>query len=105
MDPSQTNKLAMRWFDGDHLKIVKSLKNSKEHSFKYIGTLLNEKEPYIVEAYNQGMMTGAQSYSYIEYKELILIFVRILCDKKYKSKIVDYVSKNFYPIEECLQIC
>lgn len=51
------------------------------------------------------MMTGAQSYSYIEYKELILIFVRILCDKKYKSKIVDYVSKNFYPIEECLYIC
>jgi len=31
--------------------------------------------------------------------------VEILCNKKHRSKIVDYVSRSYFPIDESLQIC
>lgn len=46
-----------------------------------------------------------QSRLYNDYKQLILRFITILCQKKYRSKIVEYVKKKYYPIEECLKIC
>ena len=40
-----------------------------------------------------------------KYIELLLHFVEILCHKKYKSKIVEFVSRSYFPIDESLQIC
>ena len=31
--------------------------------------------------------------------------MEILCSKKYKSKIVDFVSRSYFPIDESLKIC
>lgn len=39
------------------------------------------------------------------YIDLLLSFVEILCLKKYRSKIVDYVSRSYFPIDESLRIC
>ena len=35
----------------------------------------------------------------------MLQFVEILCHKKYRSKIVDFVSRSYFPIDESLKIC
>ena len=40
-----------------------------------------------------------------KYVDLILIFVETLCHKRYRSKIVEYVSRQYFPIEESLKIC
>ena len=40
-----------------------------------------------------------------KYIDLLLQFVEILCHKKYRSKIVDYVSRSYFPIDESLRIC
>jgi hypothetical protein len=36
---------------------------------------------------------------------ILLIFTKLLCEKKFKSKIVDFVSRSYFPIDKCLQIC
>jgi len=46
-----------------------------------------------------------QSSIYNDYKDLILKFVNILCEKKFRGKLVDYVKKKYFPIQECLKIC
>ncbi len=60
-----------------------------------------------MKEYNSIIMSGNRitSRSYNDYKELMLIFIRVLCGKTYKSKIVEYVKKSYYPIPECLKIC
>ena len=40
-----------------------------------------------------------------KYIEILLHFVDILCNKKYKSKIVDFVQRSYFPIDESLAIC
>lgn len=68
--------------------------------------MLNSNEKKIMEEYNNVIMSGHKYIStfYNIYKDLILIFTRILCEKKYRSKIGDYVKKKYYPIDDCLKI-
>ena len=54
------------------------------------------------------MVTGfSANYAPSEkYKKLILKLVEILCtNKKYRDKAMEYVSREYFPINECLQIC
>ena len=39
------------------------------------------------------------------YVDLLLRFVEILCHKKYRNKIVDFVQRSYFPIDESLKIC
>lgn len=59
-----------------------------------------------MEEHNNVIMSGGRNKSafYNCYKEMILIFTRILCEKKYRSKIGDFVKKKYYPIDDCLKI-
>ena len=41
----------------------------------------------------------------IKFSNLLLHFVEILCERKFRTKIVEYVSRSYFPIEECLKIC
>lgn len=36
---------------------------------------------------------------------MMLKFVEVLCEKKYRSRIVEYVSQSYYPIDDSLAIC
>ena len=40
-----------------------------------------------------------------KFNELLLIFVDILCQKRHRNKIVDFVSRSYFPINESLKIC
>ena len=73
-------------------------------AFKYLSTLLADKEPEIEKEYNSLMISGGKLSSrlYNEYNHLILRFVRVLCEKKYRSKLAEYVKKKYYPVDECL---
>ena len=35
----------------------------------------------------------------------MLMFIEVLCEKKYKYRIVEYVSRSYFPIDQCLKIC
>jgi hypothetical protein len=52
-------------------------------------------------------MSGGRlvSRSYNLYKDLMLRFVRVLCEKKFRPKLVEFVKKKYFPIVDCLQIC
>ena len=45
------------------------------------------------------------SRAYDLYKDLMLRFVKILCSKKFRPHLVEYVKKKYFPIVECLEIC
>jgi hypothetical protein len=30
--------------------------------------------------------------------------MKVLCEKKYRVKLVEYVKKKYYPVDECLEI-
>jgi hypothetical protein len=49
-------------------------------------------------------MSGGRfiSISYNVYKDLMLKFVTVLCEKKFRSKLVEFVKKKYFPIVECL---
>lgn len=52
------------------------------------------------------MISGGRLSSklYNEYKELMLRFIQVLCEKKYRIKLAEYVKKKYYPADECLSI-
>lgn len=41
----------------------------------------------------------------VKYTKLILKLVRILCEKKFRKYALDYMQKDYFPIDECLEIC
>ena len=40
-----------------------------------------------------------------KYKKLIVKLVEILCEKKYRKLAMEYVQRDYFPIDECLEIC
>lgn len=40
-----------------------------------------------------------------KYKKLIYKLVNILCTKQYRKMAIEYVSRDYFPIDECLEIC
>ena len=52
-------------------------------------------------------MTSATGHMGVskKYSDLLLHFVEILCEKKFKNQIVEFVGRNYFPIDESLVIC
>ena len=104
MDPVQTVKLCDQWFDGDYNSVARALKEQKDLSFSFLNTVLQQNEQKIIaECENAGNMTGYRPSQ--RYIELLLHFVEILCHKKHRNKIVDFVQRSYFPIDESLRIC
>jgi hypothetical protein len=76
--------------------------------FKYLSTLLTDKEPVISELHSSliiaGMASSIESETYAKYKELMLRFVKtllmIIKEKPYRGLLADFVKKKYVPIEE-----
>lgn len=104
MDSTLTMKLTEQWLDHDHSKVVESLNENHDLAFKYLSNLLAEKEPEIEKEYNSLMMSGGRLSSrlYNEYKHLMLKFVKVLSERKYRNKLAEYVKKKYYPADDCL---
>ena len=52
------------------------------------------------------MAIGQQdSTLYDKFIPILLIFVELLCEKKFRPKIVEFVSRNYFPVDQCLKIC
>ena len=104
MDPVQTVKLCNQWFESDYNSIARELKEQKDLSYNFLTTVLSQNEQRIIqECENSGMVNSYRPSQ--KFIDLLLQFVEILCHKKYKSKIVDYVSRSYFPIDESLRIC
>lgn len=59
-----------------------------------------------MEEYMQTVIAGSNNVGPSDkYKKLIIKLVTILCTKKYRSKCADYVTRDYFPIDECLEIC
>lgn len=84
MDASHTIKLVEQWLmedsksSYDHLQIVdERLKNDTDLTFKYLSTLLTDKEPQIYDEH-QKLLIGGGGPGFAKYKELVLRFVKVL---------------------------
>lgn len=118
MNPEKTVQLCDQWFEGDYYQIVKAINSftpSKSYAcqlcFNYINTVLEVQKHAIMEEHKQntinsyaggGSGAGTQSD---KYKELILELTRIVCKKQYRKNAMEYVQREYFPIEECLKIC
>ena len=81
-----------------------SLKDQKDHAFNFLSTVLALNEEKIIhECENSKSITVYRPSQ--KYLELLLKFVEVLCHRKFRSKIVNFVSRNYFPIEESLKIC
>ena len=106
MDPVQAVKLCDMWFEGDYESIAKALKGQKELCFNFLNTVITQNEEKIVEEYEDSVISSAIRIGPgAKFANLLLHFVEILCEKKFRSKIVEYVSKSYFPIQESLNIC
>jgi hypothetical protein len=107
MDPSQTCKICKQWFDNKHLQIVKALKDANDLTYKYINTVLNQNEKEVIQLYNSSLIEGQKVFGpENEYHELMMRMLTILCkERKQRSKVIEYVSRSYFPIDECLAIC
>ncbi len=104
MDPEQTVKLCDQWFESDYNSIARALKDRKDLAFAFLSTVLKQNEERIVfECENSGPVAGYRPSQ--KFIDLLLHFVEILCHKKYRAKIVEYVSRSYFPIDESLKIC
>jgi len=104
MDPAQTVKLCDTWFDGDYNAVARALKEQKDLSFNFLHTVLLQNEHKIIaECENSQHMQGYRPSQ--KYIDLLLHFVEILCNKKHRSRIVDFVQRSYFPIDESLRIC
>ena len=107
MDPVQAVKLCDVWFDGDYEKVATELNEHKDLAFSFLNTVLQQNEQRITDEYNNSIMTSATGHMGVskKYSDLLLHFVEILCEKKFKNQIVEFVSRNYFPIDRSLEIC
>jgi hypothetical protein len=106
MDPMQTVNLCDVWFDSDYELIAKELLDHKDLAFSFLNTVVTQNEPQIIKEYNNSVRARGDDYGPSErFISLLLIFVEILCEKKFRSRIVEYVSRNYFPVDQSLKIC
>lgn len=77
-----------------------------ELCFSFINKVLDLKQQTITEEYMQTVVRGANDVGPSDkYKKLIVKLVEILCEKKYRKLAMEYVQRDYFPIDECLEIC
>lgn len=103
MDPVQTVKLCDQWFNSDYNTFAREIKDRKDLSFNFLNTVLEQNEQKIIQECELNGVSGYRPSQ--KFIDLLLQFVEILCHKKYQSRIVDYVSRSYFPIDESLKIC
>ena len=93
MDPVQTVKLCEDWLESDYEKIARVLLEQKKAlAFSFINTVIKTHEASIIHDYNNSVMAVKTDFGSSErFIPILLIFVELLCEKKFRSKIVDFV--------------
>jgi len=104
-------------------KYANSKNSATDLTFTFINTLLEVHNKTIVDEYTkstyyltgeESVPTGADSSVTAEnknvktkskYKWLILELTKIICKKKYRKFAMEYVSRDYFPIDDCLSIC
>lgn len=106
MDPEQTVKLCQDWFNSDYELMARALLDQKNLAFNFLNTVISVNEAKIIQEYNNSVMTVRQDSSLQDkFIPILLIFVELLCEKKFRPKIVEFVSRNYFPVDQCLKIC
>ena len=104
MDAVKTVKLVDFWFSEDYLKIADQLKSSNEATFSFFQAVLTEKSDCVYTDSAAMMRSSIQS----QYKQVLIMMIELLAANKVKHAtrhLVDYVSRDYCPLDESLKIC
>ena len=106
MDPEQAVKLTERWFGGDYNAVAQELRHQTDLAYNFLNTVLKKNEAQILEEYENSVLTSQPIPGPSpKFTTLLLNFLEILIDRKFRAKIVEYVSQDYFPIDESLKIC
>ena len=108
MDPAKTIEICNTWFDSDYMRIADALKDHKDLAFNFLNTVLEQNEAVIIEEHNTSMLAASTIIAVAhpqKWVPLLLRLVELLTEKKFKSRITEYVSRDYFPIDETLEIC
>lgn len=82
------------------------MKDQKDLAFSFLNTVLTQHESEIItEIENSNNHISSLSQGT---KMVLIRIVEILAEKKVKNNtltIVDFVSRNYFPVDECLAVC
>ena len=109
MDSMKTVKLCEEWFDENYVQVAEEMREHKDVSYNFFNAVLISCEDKITKEYNNAVMMNSQAHQISDkYKSVLLRLVELLAEKRVKNHgklIVDLVSRNYMPIEECLKVC
>lgn len=103
MDAVKTVKLVDFWFGEDYILIAEQLKSSNEATFSFFQAVLTEKSDCV---YTDSAVVGSSTQS--QYKQVLIRMIELLAANKVKHAtrhLVDYVSRDYCPLDESLKIC
>jgi hypothetical protein len=91
------------------MAIADEIKDHKELAFNFLNTILTQSEDRIIREYNHNMIIDTSTTIAVapsqKWNRIILRLVDILCEKKFRNRITEYVSRIYFPIDETLAIC
>ena len=123
MNPQKTVQLCDQWFERNYSRMVDSIykytpsrTRAYELAFSFINTVLEMHEKSIIEEYRiQTFYTAAdemnsaaanvRAQNQDKFKKLIIDLTKILCKRNYRKYAMEYMQRDYFPIEECLKIC
>jgi len=91
------------WLEGNHLKIMKIIEKNGELQLNYLNILMQVKEEDM-----ERVLKDDTSYSSSEgekYKQLMLIYVQLLCAYKKNKALLEFIKRKYAPLNEILSIC
>ena len=110
----KTVQLIEKWFDDSYSDqlIVKELSAFPEQQFNFLTKYLHFNEMSIKLTINEAISKKDKVEQMEKYNSYLILFVELMCKiNKTNPELVDeslieaYVKKDYYPIDECMDIC
>lgn len=104
LNVDQTIKVVDRWFEEHQERIILQLNSHPETQFGYLQKLIESNEKHIQNLINEAQIAGTNPTECKQWLDFLVLYVKLLC-KFDRKNVQEYVSKEFYPVERCLDIC
>eukprot|EP00826_Nyctotherus_ovalis_P057045 TRINITY_DN7792_c0_g6_i1.p1 TRINITY_DN7792_c0_g6~~TRINITY_DN7792_c0_g6_i1.p1 ORF type:complete len:357 (+),score=105.03 TRINITY_DN7792_c0_g6_i1:2-1072(+) len=102
-DRKKTIDIVENWLNGGHLEVMKAVETSPKLRLDYLSNLIQAREEDI-----ERILKDEATYSSPEAstcKQLILVYVQLLCSFKKNETLLEFVKKKYCPLSEVLGIC
>jgi len=104
IDMEKTKGLIDELFNHRHEKVIEKLGSKPELQLAYSLKILNDKENDIKRTLDGYYMSYNETEEYKRYNMIILLSVKLMCDHA-PDQLMPYIKKEWYPAEQCLEIC